>query len=158
MDVHMPVMDGLEATRRIKADSRGQQTAIIMLTASAMDADRRTVVQAGADDFVAKPCHEDELLEKMRAFLNLVYDYDGAAEADGQAPATLTAETLRQLTPALVEELRNATSKGNKRLLDKLIVQVSEAGNPESALALQRLADKYEYDTLTRLLEDACRR
>jgi two-component system sensor histidine kinase/response regulator len=43
MDVHMPVMDGLEATRRIKADPRGSQTAIVALTASAMDDERRNV-------------------------------------------------------------------------------------------------------------------
>ena len=42
MDVHMPVMDGLEATRRIKADPRGKETAIVVLTASAMDNDRRS--------------------------------------------------------------------------------------------------------------------
>ena len=76
MDVHMPVMDGLEATRRIKADPRGKETAIVVLTASAMDEDRRTVSQSGADDFLAKPCREDELLEKMRALLNIAYDYE----------------------------------------------------------------------------------
>ena len=42
MDVHMPVMDGLEATRRIKADPRGKETVIVALTASAMDEDRRS--------------------------------------------------------------------------------------------------------------------
>ncbi len=70
MDVHMPVMDGLEATRKIKADPRGKQTVILVLTASALDDDRLTASESGADDFLSKPCHEDELLDKMRTHLS----------------------------------------------------------------------------------------
>jgi PAS domain S-box-containing protein len=160
MDVHMPVMDGLEATRRIKADPRGKETAIIVLTASAMDDDRRAVAQSGADDFVAKPCREDELLEKMRALLNLSYDYEEVRRTDGQTPYGLTAlgAALGQLPMDLVEELRTATLSGNKRRLDKLILQVRETADDEPARALQELADKYEYDALTRLLDEACLR
>jgi PAS domain S-box-containing protein len=160
MDVHMPVMDGLQATRTIKADSRGKETAIVVLTASALDEDRRTVAQSGADDFLAKPCREDELLEKLRTLLNISYDYEETSEADGQPAAGLaaiSAERLGQLPPKLIEELRNATLQGNKRSLDKLILQVRESEDAESANALQRLADKYEYDALTRLLEEALR-
>ena len=97
MDVHMPVMDGLEATRRIKADPRGKETVIVALTASAMDDDRRTVSQSGADDFLAKPCREDELLEKMRALLNIAYDYEEVSGNEGQpvaGAAALSAERL----------------------------------------------------------------
>jgi PAS domain S-box-containing protein len=161
MDVHMPVMGGLEATRRIKTNPRGTETVIIALTASAMDEDRRAVSQSGADDFVTKPCHEDELLEKMRTHLQIAYAYEGTSEAEGQpvaGVAPLTAERLGQLPRELVEELRDATLSGNKRLLDKLILKVPETGNAESAHALQELADRYEYDALTRLLEEACRR
>jgi len=161
MDVHMPGMGGLEATRRIKADPRGRETVIVTLTASAMDDDRRNVSQTGADDFLAKPCREDELLEKMRALLNISYDYEEVSDAEGQPRGgveALSAEKLGQLPRELIEELRNATLNGNKRLLDKLILKVPETGDPGSAHALQALADKYEYDALTRLLEEAWRR
>jgi two-component system sensor histidine kinase/response regulator len=156
MDVHMPGMGGLEATRRIKADARGKETVIIALTASAMDDDRRAASQSGADDFVTKPCHEDELIEKMRAHLNIVYDYEETSGNAGEAamgPAALSAERLRQLPQELVEQLLNATLSGNKRLLDQLILKAPET---ESTHALQELADRYEYDALTRLLEEAC--
>src|SRR5208282_4782336 len=136
MDVHMPVMDGLEATRRIKADPRGKQTAIVALTASAMDDDQRRVSQSGADDFLAKPCAEDELLEKIRLRLNVEYDYEEIGEANGQPFAgamALSAERLGRLPLKLVEELRNATLTGNKKLLDKLIVAVRETEYSESA-------------------------
>ena len=156
MDVHMPVMDGLEATRRIKADPRGKETAIVVLTASALDEDRRVVTQSGADDFIAKPCREDELLEKIGVLLNLAYDYEEISQAEDK-PSGMAAlgAALAQLPIELVEELRNATSIGNKKLLDKLILRVPATGDARAARSLQELADKYQYDDLTRLLEEA---
>jgi CheY-like chemotaxis protein len=151
MDVHMPVMDGLEATRRLKADPRGGDTAIVALTASALDEDRRAVAESHADDFVAKPCREDELLEKMRSLLKIDYDYEEEIAA-GDLLALSTA-SLAQLPLSLAEELRNATADGNKRLLDQLILQVRDSAAAPSANALQALADNYDYDALTRLLE-----
>jgi CheY-like chemotaxis protein len=159
MDVHMPIMNGIEATRRIKADPRGKETVIVTLTASALDDDRRAVIQGGADDFLAKPCREDQLLEKMSALLHIAYDYEETSGAEGQpvaGAAALSADKLDQLPRELIEEIRDATLTGDKKLLDKLIVKVREAGDGESAHALQELADKYEYDTLMRLLEESC--
>jgi two-component system sensor histidine kinase/response regulator len=60
MDVHMPVMDGLEATRLIKAAPGGGETVIIALTASAMDDQRQIAMQEGVDDFVGKPFDQNE--------------------------------------------------------------------------------------------------
>jgi len=119
MDVHMPGMNGIEATRKIKADPRGKETVIVTLTASAMDDDRRAAAEGGADEFLAKPLREDELLDKTGALLN-------------------------------------ATMTGNKSLLDTLIGKVRAAADAASARALQELADRYEYDALTRLLEETC--
>jgi hypothetical protein len=66
-------------------------------------------------------------------------------------------ERLAKLPLELIEELGNATSSGNKSLLDKLTRKVGEAGDAESAYALQELADRYEYDVLRQLLEEAGR-
>jgi DNA-binding response OmpR family regulator len=153
-------MDGLEATRRIKADPRGKETIIVVLTASAMDDDRRLVDQSGADGFVAKPCREEELLEEIRTLLNIAYDYQEVSGAEGQAPGGIAAlsAALARLPLDLVEGLRSATLNGNKRVLDKLILQVRETEDAGSADALQELANKYQYDALTRLLEEACLR
>ena len=163
MDVHMPMMDGLEATRRIKAAPGGKETAIMIMTASVLDEDRRKVRQSGADDFLAKPCREEILLEKVRALLHIAYDYEDTSESDSRpdVPArALWAERVThvtQLPRELIEQLREATSNGDKRLLNKLIARVHQSKDFEFARDLQRLADRYEYDTLTRLLEDACR-
>jgi CheY-like chemotaxis protein len=158
MDVHMPVMDGLEATRRIKSEPRGRETLIVALTASAMDEDRRVVSESGADDFLSKPCREDELMEKMRVLLGIAFDYEESVYTENQAPGgegPLSAERFAQLPRELIEEFRKATKRGNKKLLDELIRKVPE---PEFAAALQALADRYEYDALSELLEEAWRR
>jgi PAS domain S-box-containing protein len=159
MDVHMPVMDGIEAIRRIKAHPRGKETIIVTLTASAMDDDRQTALQSGANDFIAKPCREDELLDKIGALLNVAYDYEEPSEGDEDKSAggeALNAERLGRLPLELREELRTATLSGNKKLLDKLILNVRET-DAGSAHGLQELADHYEYDALMQLLEQACR-
>jgi PAS domain S-box-containing protein len=159
MDVHMPVMDGLEATRRIKAGAEGSQTIVVALTASAMHEDRRTVEQSGADDFIAKPCGEDELLDKVATHLKIVYEYepfeDGFAPGDASQP--LSTGCLLELPPELLAELRDATLSGNRRVLNKLIGGI-RGTHEASAQALQSLVDRYEYDALTEMLEAACQR
>lgn len=69
MDLSMPVMDGWEATRRLKADPRTRSIPVIALTAHAMEGDRKSALEAGCDDFDTKPIDLNRLLEKMSAFL-----------------------------------------------------------------------------------------
>jgi PAS domain S-box-containing protein len=159
MDIHMPVMDGLEATRRIKATARGAKTIIIALTASTLDDERLATLESGVDDFIAKPCDENELFAKLGQHLNLAYCYEESGVEDGQpfdgTPA-LSVEKLRRLPRDLLEKLRQATLMGNKRLMDKLILEIGEKGSAESTNALRRLIDSYDYDSLAHSLEEAC--
>ena len=69
MDVSLPVMDGLEATRRIRARAQAQTIPIIALTAHAMSGDRDRALQAGCDDYHAKPVELPRLLAQMEALL-----------------------------------------------------------------------------------------
>ena len=65
MDVNMPVMDGLEATRRLRADPRFADLPVIALTADVMSAQITTCLAAGADAHVAKPIDLRNLLSVM---------------------------------------------------------------------------------------------
>ncbi|MET0937097.1 MAG: response regulator, partial [Luteibacter sp.] len=69
MDVMMPVMDGLTATREIRKDARWKRLPIITLTAKAMPDDQETCLQAGASDYMAKPLDVDRLLSLVRVWL-----------------------------------------------------------------------------------------
>ena len=67
MDLSLPVLDGWEATRRIKAAAETRHIPVIALTAHAMIGDREKALSAGCDDFDTKPVELPRLLEKIRA-------------------------------------------------------------------------------------------
>lgn len=69
MDLRLPVLDGWEATRRIKAQPETRDIPVIALTAHAMTGDREKALEAGCDDFDTKPVEMPRLLEKVRALL-----------------------------------------------------------------------------------------
>jgi CheY-like chemotaxis protein len=69
MDMSLPVLDGWEATRRIKADSALAAIPVIALTAHAMAGDREQALGAGCDDYDTKPIELPRLLEKIAAQL-----------------------------------------------------------------------------------------
>jgi CheY-like chemotaxis protein len=70
MDMSLPILDGWEATRRLKAASATQHIPIIALTAHAMSSDRDRALEAGCDDYDTKPIELPRLLEKIEALLS----------------------------------------------------------------------------------------
>jgi CheY-like chemotaxis protein len=69
MDLSLPVIDGWEATRRLKAASETRHIPVIALTAHAMTGDREKALEAGCDDFDTKPVQMARLLGKIQALL-----------------------------------------------------------------------------------------
>lgn len=70
MDLSLPVMDGWEATRTLKADENTRLIPVIALTAHAMAGDKEKAIEAGCDDYDSKPIEFPRLLGKIEAFLN----------------------------------------------------------------------------------------
>ena len=69
MDVQLPGMDGLELTRRLKADPARRHIIVVALTAYAMKGDDQKMLAAGCDGYIAKPIDLDALLEQLAGFL-----------------------------------------------------------------------------------------
>lgn len=69
MDMSLPVLDGWETTRRLKADEKTRHIPIIALTAHAMSSDRDKAFAAGCDDYGTKPVELPELLKKIEVLL-----------------------------------------------------------------------------------------
>ena len=69
MDLGMPVMDGWEATRKIKANEALKHIPIIAVTSHAMVGDEIDARKAGCDDYLSKPVDDEELLKKIKKFL-----------------------------------------------------------------------------------------
>lgn len=80
MDIQLPGMDGLELTRRLKADSRYSRTVILAITSYAMKGDEERVLNAGCDGYIAKPID-------TRTFANVVASYLTAGHGSNGGPA-----------------------------------------------------------------------
>jgi two-component system cell cycle response regulator DivK len=81
MDMSLPVLDGWEATRRLKADAATQHIPVIALTAHAMSSDREKALEAGCNDYDTKPVELPRLLAKIEALLS------GGKMASAEKPA-----------------------------------------------------------------------
>jgi CheY-like chemotaxis protein len=87
MDMSLPVIDGWEATRRIKADAATAKIPVIALTAHAMTSDRDKALAAGCDDFDTKPVELPRLLGKIDEMLKKIAGGGGPAGAPPTPPA-----------------------------------------------------------------------
>jgi CheY-like chemotaxis protein len=155
MDLRMPVMDGREATRRIKSTPKGKETAIVALTASPFEDRRKDMAAIGTNGYIRKPFRESELFETIARCLGVKYVYaKGAASSLPQqstATATLSAEAMSRLPKDLVQGIRDTASGANLKLLLTLISQL-ETHDAQAAEGLRELANHYDYEAILRVL------
>jgi CheY-like chemotaxis protein len=148
MDFRMPVMDGHEAIRRIRAAAGGGDPKIIAVTASAMDDNRQELMEIGADDFIGKPFREAELFQKIHAHVGVEYVYaEEPTAATPEEAAELTPESLAGWPQDLIEPMREAVVTAD---LDQLLAKIGgvEARDPHVARGLRRLAEGFQYQKL----------
>ena len=164
MDMVMPVSDGFEATRKIRShESRMRQapsstddlqvrTPIIAITAKAFINDRQKCLDAGCDDFIAKPVNVNELLEKLQRLLSLEWLYKEAQsvadefENKTSPPAPPDAEDLKTLIQfASIGDIRSL-----RRYADKL--EKSQPRLQPFVRQLNLLAQQFRVDKIRKLL------
>jgi CheY-like chemotaxis protein len=155
MDMRMPVMDGHEATQRIKAASRGDKTVIVALTATAFEEDREAILLEGCDDFVRKPFRKEVIYDMLAKHLGVCFVYeDKAAEVVTPGAAELSAEKLAEQPVDWLAELREATVRADQRRMLALSEQV-RGKDAALARALDEMIGRYEYKRVLTLIESA---
>ena len=153
MDLVMPVMDGFEATRRIRRSSRLKDIVVVALSASTFEQDRQTSIKAGCNDFLPKPVRADELFEKIRAHLGQewVYELEPPTEGQSQSPE----KSLVVPPPKELAFLFNLAKKGEIVAIRKEIARIEQLGDPfiPFAAELGRLAKGFNMKQMCDFLE-----
>ncbi len=153
MDIRMPVMDGLEATRRIKAVATPAQTKIIAITAHALEEERRKILAAGCDDFIRKPYHDVEIFDALTKHLGVRFVYkEETTTAPAAAPPQATA--LAGLPEKLLSELEQALIRIDISAVGHAIEGI-RTRDPSLADALAALAQGLQFGRILRLVSAA---
>ncbi|MEG3927979.1 MULTISPECIES: GAF domain-containing protein [unclassified Microcoleus] len=165
MDMQMPVMDGYEATRKIKAHPLGKQTVIVALTASAFEEERQTILGAGCDDFIRKPFEAKILFAKMEDLLGVRYIYEESVDTPLENESEISGVTsnqsvesqLAQMPVEWVEKISHAAHE----CCDDKIVKLIEEMPSEFAFAaeyLTTLVEDFLFDDIIDITQSAVQR
>ena len=153
MDVVMPVMDGVEATKLIKARKEGKETFILVLSASALDQEREQVMKNGADAFMKKPFKATELLEQIRIHIGIEYEYEdddtGNDACDG---GNFDPKRIETLPVEMKNEVLDAAVLGKMDELEDLVSRIKEI-DASVAAHLQGLVDDFELEIIQNLFK-----
>ncbi|MES9972047.1 MAG: ATP-binding protein [Candidatus Thiodiazotropha sp.] len=152
MDIRMPVMDGLEATKHIKATEVGASTVITALTAHALEEEKESILSAGCDDFVRKPFHEQEIFDVMQKYLGLKYVYEDQKQESEQAKSKvdINPAELTDIPADILSQLYQAAFKLNEQQSLALIEKIKPI-NPHIANEMALMVRNFAYDTLQAL-------
>ena len=142
MDIQMPIMNGIDATIAIKAQSQDRPIPIIAITASAFAENKIEVLQAGCDDFLSKPIQDDLLFDKIAKYIPVTYIYEEIEPVKSHATHNnhLKLEDLSFMPSQWQKRVNLAASKLDEDLLLELIAEIPDE---HSAIA-QALVDKIE--------------
>ncbi|MCY7392943.1 MAG: response regulator, partial [Leptolyngbyaceae cyanobacterium CAN_BIN12] len=157
MDLRMPILDGLEATRLIKADPQGQNTVVIALTASAFADQRQTFFNVGCDDFIRKPFQQQELFEKISHHLGVQYLYASVTddlqanpirkEKSPQLSKSSLQAGLAQMSEEWRQKLRRSALEGNDAGIFYLLEEMSSE-QAELKNAIAQIALNFDFDQI----------
>lgn len=156
MDVRMPVMNGLEATRRIRETEAGKKVRIIALTAHALEEEGREILAAGCDDIVRKPYSQKEIFDAMARHLGLRYIYrkkGGKTAAETAGADRFYSGHLDSVSAELRNRLHQAVIELDTEKTLALIEKISE-DDPSAGNFLGEMAKALDYDGLLRFLEE----
>jgi len=150
MDMRMPVMDGFEATRHLKASPQHRNIPVIAVTASVFTEDHREVLACGVDGFVRKPFQPGDLFREMERFLGDVFVWESTS-IDHTRGGVVSPEDITALPPETVAQLKEALADGDMGRFEGLLDRMKN-DHLELTEGLRALADRFDYATLNGIL------
>ncbi|NEQ99609.1 MAG: response regulator, partial [Cyanothece sp. SIO2G6] len=160
MDMRMPVMDGYQATKHIRAQPEGASTVIIALTASGLEDERSFILSMGCNDYVRKPFQESLILDKIAEYLGVRYEYtqiDGVEDPDTpqsiEGSIQILDNYLTKVPQDWLKRLGQAARLADNDLLAELIAE-RQLQEPQLAHALEHIIDNFRYDILIQATYD----
>lgn len=159
MDIRMPLLDGLEATRQIKA-AGSEAPVVIALTASVMEDKRDVSLLAGCDDYLSKPYHEAELFDLIERHLGVRFMHEIPSDASEREAYQFydqlphIKQNLAALPPETLHRLGQAALGGDINSLEAAIQEIRTV-DAVLAGALDHLADQFEYSKIHALTQEA---
>ena len=154
MDLVMPEMDGFEAMQRIRQNPKLEEVKILAISASAFPKTREESFLAGCDDFLTKPLHFDEVLDRLQAHLGLEWLYEPLAYGDFEEEVQ-NLDPLVLPPPEVLQTLLRFADLGNITGLQEMLENLTQQ-NPEFkafVLKIDRLTRKFEFEKLVFLLK-----
>ena len=153
MDLRLPVMGGVEATREIRALEGGRLVKIVALTASAFAQEREDVLAAGVDDFLRKPYRRQEIFDYMARHLGVRYVYSESQKAYKAEPiAPLRVEALAMIPKELRKELADTLLRLEVQPIMEVIKRVSELDS-QLGDGLARYSTRFAYTEILKALD-----
>ena len=152
MDIKMPVMDGIEATERIRERDVGCDTPVVALTANVFEEDRIKASESGIDAFIMKPFQEERIWKVLEWVLEVEFTREEAADEEQVKLPTLSREDFLALGTEMVEALREAVESADLDRASELLDQ-SAGDHPETVSRLKTMVDAFDFDSLEGLLQ-----
>lgn len=154
MDIRMPVMNGLEATRIIKENEEGNNIKIVALTAHVLEEERLEILAAGCDDFIRKPYRDTEIFDALGKHLDVRFLYGKEEEsATADQETTLDEEQLQKIPADLIEKLQEATLLLDKEQCLQVAGMISDH-NHELGKQLRRMVEELQYKQILTILDN----
>jgi two-component system sensor histidine kinase/response regulator len=149
MDLQMPVMDGFEATRRIREQADNRKIPIIAMTADVVGDIRRQVLEAGMNDYISKPIDPPALFNTLLQWISPDAVSDPYRQTEGKRPLTASDEPLPRL-PGLDIEDGLSRIGGNLELYYKLIDKFRE-GHARDAVEIREAVERGDSERARRM-------
>jgi signal transduction histidine kinase len=149
MDLRMPILNGCEATHKIKTNCQGSLPIIIAVTASVFEEDKAAILSAGYDDFLIKPIQESKVFEKISEHLEVSYIYEEMTSILSEKRRFRENQwnNLRKLSTSLICDLEYATLALDDERLNRLVSDIpSDCGELEQII--RNCLENFDYHTI----------